>query len=234
MAAHFNWTELIPGVGHNTHIATSAIVATGIVALSVVARASLGKGDKAFKPAAKLSIRGFFEVITEIVVGMAEMVIGEGGRKYVPMYAAIFLYILFNNLIGLLPGMSSPTDNINTTFAIGIFSYVAYNYYGIKEQGFVNYMKHFMGPILVMAPMIFVIEMISHAIRPFSLGLRLRSNMMGDHTVLGIFLDMSPPWLPMPLPFYVMGLFVCVLQAFVFVLLSMVYISMATAHEEHH
>lgn len=231
-ATHFSWAQLIPGVGHEyTHVATSVVV-TGVIAiLAVIAKASIGKGDKNLKPANKLSVRGFFEVITEIIISVSDMVIGERGRKYVPMYAAIFIYVLFNNLIGLIPGWSAPTDNLNTTIAIGLFSYVVYNFYGIKEQGLGHYLAHFMGPVALMAPLIFVIEIFSHAIRPVSLGLRLRSNMMGDHTLLGIFLELFPAWLPIPSVFYFLGMFVCILQAFVFVLLSMVYIAMATASD---
>lgn len=229
-ANHFNWMQLAAGK-ELYPVATTAAVTVGLIALALIARASLGKGEKAMRPASRLSVRGFFEVITEVIVSISDMVIGERGRKYVPMYAAIFLYIWFNNLVGLIPGMSAATDNLNTTIAVGLFSYVAYNYYGIKEHGVKNYLAHFAGPVIFLAPLIFVIEIFSHAIRPFSLGLRLRSNMMGDHTLLGIFLDLAPAWLPLPVPFYFLGLFVSTLQAFVFVLLSMVYIAMATAHD---
>ncbi len=228
-ASHFNWMQLVAGE-HYT-LATTGVVTTGLIFLALVGRASLGTGESALKPASKLSVRGFFEVITEAIVSISDMVIGERGRVYVPMYAAIFLYVWFNNLIGLLPGMSAATDNLNTTIAVGLFSYVVYNYYGVKEHGIKNYLAHFAGPVILLAPLIFVIEIFSHAIRPFSLGLRLQSNMMGDHTLLGIFLDLTPTWLPLPVPFYFLGLFVSTLQAFVFVLLSMVYVAMATAHD---
>lgn len=235
---HFNWTQLIPGVGHHyVHVATAAAATVIIIFLSVVARLSLGSDEKAFKPAAKLSVRGFFEVILEFIVGVADMVIGHEGRKFVPMFAAIFFFVLLNNLLGLLPGMSAATDNLNTTLAIGLFSFLAFNFYGFKENG-IGYIKHFMGPFGLISPMflitllIFAIEIVSTCVRPLSLGLRLMGNMTGDHTVLGIFLDMTPAWyVPLPVPFYLLGLFVCVLQAFVFTLLSMVYVSMAIAHD---
>jgi F-type H+-transporting ATPase subunit a len=229
-ANHFNWMQLVAGE-ENYPIATTAAVTAGLILLALVARVKLGSGEAALRPASRLSVRGFFEVVTEAIVSVSDMVIGERGRIYVPMYAAIFLYVWFNNLVGLLPGMSAATDNLNTTIAIGLFSYVAYNYYGIKEHGIKSYLAHFAGPVIFLAPLIFVIEIFSHAIRPFSLGLRLRSNMMGDHTLLGIFLDLTPAWLPLPVPFYFLGLFVSTLQAFVFVLLSMVYVAMATAHD---
>jgi F-type H+-transporting ATPase subunit a len=99
---------------------------------------------------------------------------------------------------------------------------------GLKENG-VGYLKHFLGPLIWLAPLLLPIELISHMVRPASLGLRLAGNMTGDHTVLGIFLNLVP--IGVPMVFYVLGLFVCFLQAFVFSLLSMVYISMATAHD---
>jgi F-type H+-transporting ATPase subunit a len=232
VGSHFNWVLLLPGVNHeNIHIATALIIAAVITLLAIIANISIRKSGNKLKPADKLSVRGFFEVITEILISISDMVIGERGRKYVPMYASIFIYVLFSNLIGLLPGWTASTDNLNTTLAVGLFSYVVYNYHGIKEQGLGHYLAHFLGPVALLAPLIFIIEIFSHAIRPISLGLRLRSNMVGDHTIVGIFLDFCPAWLPIPAVFYGLGLFVCVLQAFVFVLLSMVYISMATASD---
>ncbi len=226
---HFNWTQLIPAVGHHyIHIAT-AIVACGILILfSVVGRLALGNGEKAVVPANKTSLKGFFEVFIEFIIGLSDMVVGEKGRKYAPMFAAIFFYVWINNLLGLVPGMTPATDNINTTLAVGLFSFVAYNIYGFKEHG-IGYLKQFMGPILLMAPLMIVIEIISHLVRPFSLGLRLQGNMVGDHTVLSIFLDLVP--YGVPVIFYLLGIFVCSMQAFVFTMLSMIYVSMAISHD---
>ena len=125
--------------------------------------------------------------------------------------------------------MTPATDNINTTFAMGIFSFVVYNIYGIKEHG-LAYVKHFLGPLLLLAPLMLIIELISHVVRPVSLGLRLQGNMMGDHTVLGIFLDLLP-YTGVPVLFYMLGLFVCFMQAFVFTMLSMIYVSIAISHD---
>ena len=156
------------------------------------------------------------------------MVIGKKGRKFVPLFASIFLYVWFNNLLGLVPGMTPATENINTTVAIGLFSFAAYNYFGFKEHG-ISYLKQFMGPLLLLAPLMIIIELISHIVRPASLGLRLQGNMLGDHTVLGIFLDLVPYGIPVV--FYFLGMFVCTMQAFVFTMLSMIYVSMAISHD---
>ena len=130
--------------------------------------------------------------------------------------------------MGLLPGMGAATGNINTTLALGVFSFLMYNIYGFKEHG-PGYLKQLMGPVLFLAPLMFIIELISHLVRPLSLGLRLYGNMLGDHTVLSIFLDMTP--FLVPVVFYFLGFFVCTIQAFIFTILSMVYISIALSHD---
>jgi F-type H+-transporting ATPase subunit a len=162
------------------------------------------------------------------VAGLVDQVMGHGSQKYVPLIGAIFVYILFNNFFGLVPGVTPATENLNTTLAAGLSVFVLYNAFGLKENG-IGYLKHFLGPLIWLAPLMLPIELISHLVRPASLGLRLMGNMTGDHTVLGIFLNLVP--IGVPIIFYVLGMFVCFVQAFVFSLLSMVYISLATAHD---
>lgn len=225
----FSLTSLIPGVGHEySHVATAGIVSAGLITTALVAKASLGKGEAAVLPASKFSIRGIFEMITEFITGLVDMVIGEHGRGFIPLFASVFTFVLVNNLVGVLPGMTPATENLNTTLGMGIFIFLYYNFYGLKENG-VHYLKHFLGPVLWLGPLMLVIELISHLVRPVSLGLRLANVMRGDHTVVGIFLDLVP--IALPIPFYLLGIFVCFVQAFVFTLLSMVYVAMATAHD---
>ncbi|MEK2689434.1 F0F1 ATP synthase subunit A [Bdellovibrio sp. GT3] len=226
----FNWTQLIPGVGlEYYHVATLAVATVATIGVGLMARASLGKGETAVLPADKFSVRGIFEMLTEMMSGLADMVIGEHGKHYVPFFTSVFFFIVFNNLIGMIPGMTPATENINTTFGFGILMFLFYNFQGVKENGPIAYLKHFMGPVIFLAPLMFVIEIVSHLVRPFSLGLRLANVMMGDHTVLSVFLDLVP--IGVPIPFYIMGLFVCFVQAFVFTLLSMVYVAFAIAHD---
>lgn len=237
----FNWTqlaltEIVPHFDPHSHegeaqIAVATLVGASVVALGLgaIARKQLGSGEKSVLPSSKFSIRGIFEMITETISGLTEMVIGHHGAHYIPMFSAVFFFVLLNNLLGVVPGMTPATENINTTFAFGIFMFLCYNFFGIREVGIVSYLKHFMGPIIVLAPLMFVIEIISHIVRPFSLGLRLANVMMGDHKVLSVFLDLVPAIVP--IPFYLMGIFVCFVQAFVFTLLSMVYVALATAHD---
>lgn len=226
---HFSWTHLIPGVTHeNTHVATAVLSAGIIGAFSLVGRMALGSGETAVTPAGRFSIKGFFEVVTEFIVSLSDMVMGEEGRKFVPMFGAIFLYIWISNLIGLIPGMTPSTDNINTTIGLGLFSFLSYNYFGIREHG-LAYLKHFLGPVWWLAWLMVLIEIVGHVIRPLTLGLRLAGNISADHTVLSIFLDIAP-W-GVPAIFYGMGIFVASMQAFVFTILSMIYVSMAIAHD---
>ena len=198
----------------------------------------MGKGEKAVIPSGKLSIKGFFEVLTEFNVTISEMVLGRKGQIYVPLFASIFTFILFNNLVGLLPGMIPATDNFNTTFAIGLFSFFVYNWVGIREKGF-RYIEDFTGHLPLsffwLMPLMIVIELLSHAFRPVSLGLRLAGNMTGDHAVVGVFLEILPsPFVYfLPVFFYALGLLVCFIQAFVFTLLSMSYVMMAQPHKDH-
>ena len=227
--AHFNWTQLIPGVGHHhIHVATLFICSGILVGLAILGRLALGSGQAAVQPASRFGFKALFETITEFIVGLVDMVIGEHGRKLTPLFATLFLYVWVNNLLGLFPGMTPATDNLNTTIALGVFSFLIYNILGFKEHG-IGYLKHFLGPVIYMAPLMLIIEIVSHLVRPVSLGLRLQGNMVGDHTVLSIFLDLAPYGIP--IIFYGLGIFVCTMQAFVFTMLSMIYVSMAIAHD---
>jgi F-type H+-transporting ATPase subunit a len=228
---HFNWTQLIPGVGHEyVHVATLILASALIILIGLRARVVLGQGEAAIVPADKLSIRGIFEFFTEYIGGLAEQVIGHHGRAFAPYFTAIFTYILFNNFLGIIPGMTPATENFNTTFAFGVFSFIAYNVVGLKNGG-LGYLKHFLGPVIWLAPLMLLIELISHFIRPLTLGLRLANVMTGDHTVLSVFLGLFP--VGPAIPFYLMGMLVCTIQAFVFTLLSMVYVALATADDHH-
>lgn len=225
----FTWTSLIPGVGHEyAHVATAGIVTGGLIVASFAAKKALGTGDAAAVPAGTISLKAFFEMVTEFIAGLVDMVIGHGGRKYLPMFASFFVFVLINNLIGVIPGMAPATENLNTTLAMGLFVFITYNLFGLKENG-LSYLKHFLGPVLWLGPLILVIELISHIVRPISLGLRLANVLKGDHTVVAIFLDLVP--IGLPVPFYLLGMFVAFVQAFVFTLLSMVYVALATAHD---
>jgi F-type H+-transporting ATPase subunit a len=227
--AHFTWYDLAGVDHHNTYVAAAVSVTALIVVLSVVARLALGSGEAAIQPAGKLSVKGFFEAFTEFINAIIKMVLGDHGKHYIPLFGSIFFYVIFNNIFGLIPGLTAATANINSALAIGLFSFVTYNFIGLRHGG-LHYVQHFLGPVWWMAWLLLPIELISHMVRPISLGMRLSVNMTADHTILGTFLDLAP-W-GVPVIFYGMGTFVSIVQAFVFTLLSMVYVMMATA-EDH-
>jgi F-type H+-transporting ATPase subunit a len=133
--------------------------------------------------------------------------------------------------------MMAPTSATSVTFALGISSFVYYNYIGIKENGLGGHLKHFMGPVLAIAPLLFVIELISNLIRPMSLGIRLFGNMFADEKVVESISTLRPPWTSFGVPILLMplGLFVAFIQTFIFMFLSMVYISEVShpPHDEH-
>lgn len=226
---HFSWFHLIPALRvYPDHVLTAGFCTFLIMIVSLVGYAVAGDPKDALIPDQKFSIRGLYEIVVESLSGLVESVMGHGQEHYVPIVGAFFIYILFNNLLGLVPGFSPATDNINTTISCGLFVFVLYNVSGIREHGFA-YLKHFLGPLIWLAPLMLPIELVSHVVRPVSLGLRLAGNMTGDHTVLSIFMNLVP--IGVPMVFYLLGMFVCFVQAFVFSLLSMVYISLATAHD---
>jgi len=225
----FNLTEMIPGITHaNSHVATAAIATGTILIFSLLGRVALGTGEAAVMPAGKISLKGIFETVISFIRGLCETVMGRESLSLAPLFGALFFFLFFNNLVGLLPGMTPATENINTGVAVGVFSFIIYNLFGFKEHG-IAYLKHFLGPVLWLAPLMLPIELISHTVRPISLGLRLQGNMLGDHMVLGIFTELLP--VPGAVIFYFLGFFVSFMQAFVFTMLSMIYVSMSTSHD---
>lgn len=170
-----------------------------------------------------------FELLVGSIRKMGIDVMGEEGEPYIPLIFAIGVYVLFSNLLGILPGFLSPTANLNTTAAPAIIVFFTYHFIGIKKHG-AHYVKHFMGPVPWLAPLMIIIELIGHLSRPLSLSMRLFGNIFGEDLVI-IILFVLVPFL-VPLPMYFMAVFTSVLQAYVFMMLSMIYISGAL--EEAH
>lgn len=177
------------------------------------------------------------EVGVLAVRGMVEDIIGPHGLKYFPVVLTFAVLILVSNLMGQFPLFMSPTAATSVTFALGISSFLYYNWVGIKENGILGHLKHMAGPIWWIAPLIFPIELISNFIRPFALGIRLFGNIFADEqvvaTVAGLYPDVTHwvvPMLLMPL-----GVFVAFIQTFVFILLSQLYLSEVShpPHDEH-
>lgn len=228
----FLWVEHIPGLSLLPgHIATSLLVSVALILFAYMAKRQLAAADDVAVPDDSLTCRNMAELLTQGISDMAEGVLGDRAQKYVHLYGSFFLFILVANLSGLLPGFSPPTSNFNVTLALGVLSFVAYNFYAFQEQG-LAYLKHFVGPIWWLGILMVPLELIDNFVRPFSLSLRLFGNMTGDHVVLEIFTDLTK--VVIPVVFYALGAFVSLVQAFVFTLLSMVYVSLAVAHDEHH
>ncbi len=228
----FVWVQLFwDGVNHhNVHIIHSALVVVVLALISVVVHRKLRNTEERLIPKPKGSLTNLMEVAVEQILGLMEGVIGPNAEKYFPLIGTLFIYILLCNLLSVIPGFLPPTDNINTNLACSLTVFVYYNYVGIKEHG-LGYLKHFMGPIIWLGPLMLLIELIGHVVRPVSLSLRLFGNITGDHLVLGIFSDLVPVLIPVI--FLCLGVFVAFIQAFVFSLLSMIYVGLATEHEEH-
>ena len=173
--------------------------------------------------------QNFFEVLVGGINNLAVDVMGQEGKAYIPVVFGIGLYVAVSNLMALIPGLIPPTSNMNTTAAPAIFVFLLYNFIGIKKHG-AGYIKHFLGPLVWLAPFMIIIEFISHLARPLSLTMRLFGNIAGEDLVVVILFMLVP--IIVPLPMFFLMIFTSVLQAFVFMMLTMVYI--AGALEEAH
>lgn len=234
MEHHFSWFDFIPGLSElPDHVAGAVTVASLLILTTLLARIKLASAGSSIVPSEKVNYLNIFEIIAESLYKLTESILGKSAKKYFPLAGALFLYILISNLVGLIPGVTPPTDNMNTTVACGLFVFVYYNFVGVREGG-LSYLKHFLGPVWWLGPFMLLVELVSHFVRPLSLGLRLAGNMQGDHTVLSIMTSLAPYGLVLPIPFYILGSVICFIQAFVFTLLTMVYIAMAEEAAHHH
>jgi F-type H+-transporting ATPase subunit a len=179
---------------------------------------------------------GGFQHILEVTVSalkdLIDDIIGHGAsKKYLYIIGGFACFIFISNMFGLFFFLQPPTSNPNTTFGLAVCAFLYYNVQGVRTQGVGHYIKHFMGPIWWLAPLMFPIEVIGHFARILSLGMRLFGNIFGEHTATGIFMGMLP--LVVPWPMMGLGIFGAFLQTFVFIMLTMVYIGGAVTVEEH-
>jgi F-type H+-transporting ATPase subunit a len=205
----------------NQHVFYTFLVLLFIAGLSLLTRRMTAE------------VPGKGQMVVETLVGglynLGESTMGEKGVKYMPFILGIGCYVWFSNLMGLIPGLGAPTMNMNTTAAPAICVFLLYQYIGIKTHG-AGYVKHFLGPMPLLAPLILVIEIVGHFARPLSLTMRLFGNISGEELVIAVLFSLVPFMLPLPM--YFLAVFTGTLQAFVFMLLTMVYISGAL--EEAH
>jgi F-type H+-transporting ATPase subunit a len=184
---------------------------------------------------------GSLQVLLEDFVGVFNTLlddfVGPAGRRYLPIVGSLFLLILISNLAGMVPGLMAPTSNVNVTLGCALTVWVLYNVEGIRAQGIVSYLKHFVilpgapGWMIAFAPIILIIEGISHLARALSLTIRLFGNIFGEELVILILATLVP--FVVPLPMMALGLVTSTLQALIFAILTMVYLGGAVAVEHH-
>jgi F-type H+-transporting ATPase subunit a len=205
---------------HYPHVVYSWVVMAILIVAGALAAKSVslipGKGQN------------FFEVVVGGLEEFMVTVTGEEGRWLFPIAGTVFIYILSCNLIGLVPGFFPPTASLNTTLSCALVVVIFTHIIGVKYHG-AKYIKHFMGPIWWMVPIILPIEIIGHLARILSLSFRLFGNMMGHELVLGILFFLAGAFFA-PLPIMALGIFVALVQAFVFFLLSIMYFTGAMEH----
>jgi len=210
------------------HVTYTWFVMALLIGLSLITRFTL-------KKSAPTGIQNVFEVIIGGLQNFIEEIMGPEGKHYFTLVASLFLFILACNFVGLFPGFDSPTANLNTTLALAIIAFTATHYIGIRRHGF-GYIKHFFGPMWALAPIMFVIEVISHMARLLSLSFRLFGNMVAKHKLLLVLAFLAPYIAPVPI--LGLGVLVAFVQAGVFTLLTMLYLSgsIEEAHigGEHH
>lgn len=209
----------IPGIPDYVTLTVFVIVFFIVISRMMLSRMSVVPGG----------LQNVMEIIVSSLNDMVTEIMGEKGKTYFPLIATLALFIFLSNLLGLIPGFMPPTANLNTTAACAVIVFVLTHIIGLKEHG-LNYVKHFMGPVWWLSPLIFPIEVVGHLSRPISLSMRLFGNMTGHELVVMILLFLVPIGIPVLMS--VMGLLVAFIQAFVFALLAMIYL--AGALEEAH
>ena len=182
-------------------------------------------------------LQAFLEIVVEGLDNFTKSYMGKLSDKFLPFIGSLFIYIFIMNLIGQIPFFHSPTTSYNTTLALTIFVFLATHYYGLKHNGPVKYVKHMLGEPRWMSPMLFPLHLLQEFVtRPLSLSVRLFGNLMGQHTVLAIFIGFSPlllGFIPIPIqfPFVLLDMLLATLQAFIFTFLASFYIAGAIGEE---
>jgi len=214
------------GLGHFAHEWSHVIHSWLVMAILIIGALLLGRGIQLLprkgQSLLELIVQGLEDFMVEIT--------GPEGRTFFPFIATIFLYIFVSNLLGLIPGFFSPTANLNTTLSLAVCTFILTHVIGIKFHG-MKYLKHFVGPVWALAPLMFFIEGIGHLARVMSLSVRLFGNIFGKEKILGILFALAGLYLA-PLPVLFLGILVSFIQSVVFMLLSIVYF--AGAMEEAH
>ena len=227
LAAAGNWFLHLAGLPHQARPWADFITMQVLVAAILILLFAVLRGRLSFDHPGKL--QHVFELVYEFVLGQTEDQMGHDGNKYLGYFATIFLFVLFSNLIGLIPGFEAPTMNPAVPLGCAAATFLYYNLAGIQSNGVLKYCAHFAGPVWALAPLMIPIEIVSHMARPLSLTIRLYANMFAGEKVTMVFLGLT--YFAVPAVFMGLHLFVALMQAYIFMLLSMIYVAGATAHD---
>ncbi len=206
----------------NQALGLELLVACGLIAFFLIVRITLSV-DKP-NPAQQIA-----EIVHEVGGGLADQIIGHGYQRFQAFVTCIFLFVLINNLLGLIPGIAAPTTSPFVPLGLAVTTFAYYNFNGIRANGIGGYLKQIAGPVWWISWLIFPIELISHFARVLSLTIRLYANMFASDMVTLGFFSLVP--VGVPVIFLGLHVFVSMIQAFVFMLLTMIYLSLAVSHE---
>jgi F-type H+-transporting ATPase subunit a len=170
-----------------------------------------------------------FELIYEFIDSQGKEQVEHHSDRYFSFFGTIFIFVLFGNLVGVIPTLESPTMYPSVPLGCALAVFLYYNYMGVREVGIINYLKHFAGPVLWLSPLMVIVEFVSHMARPMSLTIRLFANMYAGEQITMVFLGLT--FLGFPAIFMGLHVFVSLIQAYVFMVLTMLYVGAATAHE---
>jgi F-type H+-transporting ATPase subunit a len=212
------------GLGHFAH-QYHYLVYTWFFMLVLIAVARLAASRLTLVPS---RLQNVAEAILEAIGSFQESIMGPHGRPLFPFMATLIVFVFVCNFNGLIPGSSSPTANLNTTLALALSIFLTTHVLGVKTHG-LRYVKHFVGPVPFLAPLMIPLEIVSHLARVLSLSLRLFGNIMGEDLVIAVLFMLGGAFF-LPLPMMFLGLFTGFLQAFVMTILAMMYIGEAIEH----
>ncbi|MFO0666679.1 MAG: F0F1 ATP synthase subunit A [Polyangiaceae bacterium] len=224
------------GAHHAEPLVASLFIVILIIGLAFAAKPKIMDYKNSVIPDEKLTLRTFFELVIGMFYNMMKDMMGpKRAKRFFPIIGTAALFILFSNYLGMIPGILPPTANLRITIGMGFVVFLAFNYYGIKENG-AGYFTHLFGPWLGPAGipiniLIFGVEVFSLCMRPLTLGMRLFMNIAVDHLLLSIFVGLI--WFLVPVPIMLLGALVCIVQVIVFCLLSSIFIALATEHADH-
>jgi F-type H+-transporting ATPase subunit a len=211
-----------PATAINDTTALEMLVVAGLIAFFVLVRFTLSVEKP--NPAQQIA-----EMIHEFTGGQADQVMGHGYERFQAFVTCVFLFVVLNNLLGLVPGIDTPTAQPVVPLGIAVLTFLYYNFHGLRAQGPIGYLKHFAGPVWWLSPLLFPVEVISHLARVMSLTIRLYANMLASDLLTLICFSLFP--LVAPVVFLGLHFGVALIQAYVFMLLSIIYLSMAVAQE---